>query len=354
MTDARGRARSFIDLLPEIADSFSRLSKAESLGLGQKLGLDIGTIMLLQKGRREVEAVIKRQKELGFVTKEDTIIAAKFNNALKESDHVFRTLYTRIGSFILPQLTKFLKLTEEIAKGVQKHSVVIKGAIIGIGTAISVSLLPPLIRAAAAVVVATYPFLLLVGVITAVSAAIALLVDDWQHFKKGNDSVIGDIVGKWPIVGTILEKIIGTVKIAVDFIKEFIYALALLFINPVKAFQILVDALKNGIRELLNLFPSIGAAYDKIKSLVGGDTSKLVIEGQHKLSAAQFSPLNSRSSSSILNSSKSLTRNTSVSVGNINIQTQATDAAGIAKEVGKSLSTQISQTMNDVDDGVAA
>src|SRR5882757_10868203 len=60
MVDTNGKARNFIDTLPEIADAFSRLSKSESLGIGLKMGLDKGTIMLLQNGRSEVERIIQQ------------------------------------------------------------------------------------------------------------------------------------------------------------------------------------------------------------------------------------------------------------------------------------------------------
>lgn len=46
-------------VLPELAESFEKLSKQESAALGQKLGLDQGTIMLLRRGRREVEDQIR-------------------------------------------------------------------------------------------------------------------------------------------------------------------------------------------------------------------------------------------------------------------------------------------------------
>ena len=65
IVDVNGKARSTLDLLPELADSFQRLSKQESAGLGKKIGLDNSTILLLQSGRREVDALIKKQRELG-------------------------------------------------------------------------------------------------------------------------------------------------------------------------------------------------------------------------------------------------------------------------------------------------
>ena len=80
MVDANGKAKNVIDTLPEIADSFSKMSKAQSSGFGKKLGLDEATIRLLQEGRTEVEKQILAQKKLFTITKEQANIFQKFNN----------------------------------------------------------------------------------------------------------------------------------------------------------------------------------------------------------------------------------------------------------------------------------
>ena len=51
IVDVNGKAKSTLDILPELADSFSRISKQKALGIGKKLGLDVSTIALLQQGR---------------------------------------------------------------------------------------------------------------------------------------------------------------------------------------------------------------------------------------------------------------------------------------------------------------
>ena len=63
--DAGGGLKSAFDLLPEIADSFEGLSKAESLKFGQQLGLDQGTILTLQQGRFEVGSDGKTPERAG-------------------------------------------------------------------------------------------------------------------------------------------------------------------------------------------------------------------------------------------------------------------------------------------------
>ena len=80
--DANGQLKTALELLPEIADSFGQLSREESVNLGRRLGLDNATILLLQRGRDEVEALTRRQQQLGVVTQEDTERVTAFNMAL--------------------------------------------------------------------------------------------------------------------------------------------------------------------------------------------------------------------------------------------------------------------------------
>jgi hypothetical protein len=62
--------------------------------------------------------------------------------------------------------------------------------------------------------------------------------------------------------------------------------------------------------------------------------------------------LASQTSASISNSSRSRTSN--VQIGEVKVVTRATDAAGIGGALGGSLETQMRQTVNNFDDGVAA
>ena len=52
------------------------------------------------------------------------------------------------------------------------------------------------------------------------------------------------------------------------------------------------------------------------------------------------------------NNNKSLSRSTSVQTGDIIVQTQATDAQGIAAGVGGSLKEEMRTTVENFDDGI--
>ena len=160
--------------LPALADSLSKMNPAAANRYGKSLGLDQSTIYLLQQGRREVQATIAQQKELGLVTQQDVEVTRKFDNALYDLGRVFQSISRDFALPALPALTKALEYLTE-------HKDLIKGALLAIGGAvaamgISFAIANPAIAAVALSL-----------------AAFALAYEDVQKFKKGLPSVIGDV-----------------------------------------------------------------------------------------------------------------------------------------------------------------
>lgn len=400
MTDARGKARGFIELLPEIARAFEKLGKAESLGIGQKMGLDTGTIMLLQQGGKAVDELIRKQKELGGITKLNAEIAAKFHNAWDDTTSSFRNAFAQLNNTLLPVLTKFLEHVTTVINFLRKNEKFATGLFIAIGAAITAFVLPPLLTMAGAALVAFAPFFLVGAAVAALVGIFALLYDDIQHFLAGNDSLTGEILKRWPIIGDVLRGISVVVKTLWNTFEEFIFFLVGMFTQPAQAWTRFKDALLNGLNILITEFPVLGklidwlgevfdkvgvavknrwddivaaikaavavisgaidtviAAYNKAKDFLGfgsGDLKGSLKTTNETLLNARSSPLNSQSTNSLISSSRALTRHTSVQVGDINIQTAATDAEGISQSIGGALNTQMDQALNSFDNGVAA
>ena len=162
--------------LPALADAFGKMNQAQANAYGKSLGIDQSTIYLLQQGRREVEATIRQQKELGLVTQADVETTRKFDNALYDLGRVFQSFQREAALPALPLLTKAFEYLIE-------HKDLIKGALIAIGGAVAVmgvsfAIANPAIAAVAASL-----------------AAFSLAYEDYQKFKSGKgNSVIGHVV----------------------------------------------------------------------------------------------------------------------------------------------------------------
>lgn len=302
-----------IRMLPMLADSFKNAGPDRSMRFGQHIGLDQATIMLLQQGRREVEAVINRQKELGTVTQHDAEIARNFNSSWSDMTFSFRMMWVQVGSTVLPILGKVIDGFTEVAKSLQKHSDVIIGAFIGIGAAVLI-FTAPLIAANAVII----------GIAVSAAgaiAAVALLYEDIAAFAKGNESAIGHLLKRWPMVGEVIKTVFQGIKWQIDFVT--------------KSFRYLVEGLEKvgslfsqKWKEAHPYFGTIPAMMDEVDN----------------------SPFAAQTTNSILNGGNS--KNTSINTGPITINTQATSGEEVRGALDRGLRDQLRQATGTIDDGV--
>ena len=118
------------------------MSKLESQGILSSLQLDEGTIGLLQGGRQALDDLIKRQKDLGYFTKEDTVIAAKFNDSITELSRSFTFVFLPILRFAAPALTQFALALTDVFAYMQKHGDILTMALYAIVAVVTGLLLP--------------------------------------------------------------------------------------------------------------------------------------------------------------------------------------------------------------------
>jgi methyl-accepting chemotaxis protein len=304
-----------IRMLPMLADSFKRVGADRSMRFGQSIGLDQATIMLLQQGRREVEAVINRQKELGTVTQRDAEIAGEFNDKWTDMTFAFRMMWVQVGSIVLPILGKIVDGFTEVAKSLQKHANFIIGAFIGMGAAI-LFFTAPLIAANAVVIG--------IGIAIAVAiAAFALLFEDIVAFVNGNESAIGHLIKRWPIVGEV--------------------------------FKTVFQGIRDTINSVIESFKFLFAAIEKVGSLFSQkwkDAHPFFGTIPAMMNEVDNNPLGSQTSNSILNGGN--TKSTSINTGPITINTQATNGEEVSGALARGLRDQLRQATGTFDDGVLA
>jgi hypothetical protein len=264
LEDSEGKMKGVMDVLPELAEKFEGLSKAESLGLGRKLGLDEGTIMTLQSGRRAVEDMVAKQKELGAVTAHQAKVSAEFNDAISQLSFTFRGLFLSIGESVLPAFQSLIQWGEKIVIFFKKHSDFITGLFIALGVAVAVYLTPPLMAAAAAALTAFAPFLLIGAIVASVIGVFALLYDEITNFIEGNNSMIGEISKKWPIVGEVAMGIVEALKFLWTWAKAVFGLLGDLIMDPANAWDNFTSKVDKGIVDLRKAFPPFFDLIDMI------------------------------------------------------------------------------------------
>lgn len=108
------------------------------------------------------------------------------------------------------------------------------------------------------------------------------------------------------------------------------------------------------VRSLMNFAEGVRGAVDSaIDRTTGrGRAAGAVASGRGQLGAAQASPLAAQTPASVAAGGRTTQRNNTVTVGKVEVHTQATDAEGMAKAAGGALSSQLRRTTANYDDGV--
>ena len=199
---SNGKLMSAEQLLQSLAGQLQRYDRQTRIAIASQLGLDDSIQRAFADGGKELERLINKQKQFGVITAKDVKISDNFNNAILDLKDSFNGVIKVFSRFVLPMLTKLLKLIVSFIEFMKKH----KQFVVAFFSALVIAMLPVLAilgKMAIASAVAFAPIFAVVGVIT----AIALVVEDIYYYFMGWDSVTGDLVKKFPLLGKALEAI---------------------------------------------------------------------------------------------------------------------------------------------------
>lgn len=311
------------EMLYNIARRMETLGHAEQLDLGRKLGLDPSTIALLQGGVENLTKELEKASKYSIYTPEDIENSRKFQMALRELKQSLQQVWATVSRALLPVITKIMNVVSKFFQFLSDH----KGFVLGFLAAISVALGIIAIKS----IIATAPFWLMVLAIAAIGAAIGLLVDDFMTFLEGGESCIGDLIDAFT---DFWEFLVGLGKAIGDFFKG------------------IWDSIVAGIT---GVFDWILEKWNKIKKWIpfigskNTDEQKIVQEGKFAIESTQ-TPLSTSPNMSYINGGN----NNSVKIDSVIVNTQATDASGIAGDIGDELSGQMSYVIPQTTGGNVA
>ena len=401
--DSTGKVKDAMQLLPELAEKFEKMSAAQAAGFGEKLGIDKGTVMLLQQGRKATEEAIKAGKERTRFTKEDTEAAAKANDAIQDMQRSLQAFVTRAIAPLIPAITKLAELIDRAGRWMQENGRAIALVVGIIAAAITTMLLPTLISMASAAAAAAAPFLPMI----AAAVALGLALEDLWTFVEGGESafevlirsmgatdqqvelVRGSLRALWGIVEQVWEALkslatfdgggfVAAIRGMYDQAAAAVEKMLAVFdvsenvINGVGAvirkvgdvaagvFELFgslfsldgsvilnaLQALWQKVKDLGALFSNLlGMIASKLAGLLPGWAQKLLgVGGGGAAPAAQTQPLavHAGSSGAAAGNTTNNVEN-STNIGQVTVNTQATDAQGIARDLGPALRNQAAQ-----------
>ena len=202
ISTSNGKLMSAEQLLNSLSRQLQRYDKQTRVAIASQLGLDESLVRAFSNGGAELQRLIDKQKQYGIITAKDVRISDNFNNAVLDLKDSFGGVVKMFSRLVLPLLTKLIKLLTSFVEFMKKH----KQFVIAFFSALLIAMIPVLAilgKMAVASAVAFAPIYAVIGVIT----AIALVVEDIYYYFMGWDSVTGDLVKKFPLLGKALETI---------------------------------------------------------------------------------------------------------------------------------------------------
>lgn len=247
-----GSMRKPLAVLKDLSARFQGMSPAQSLAIGKKLGLDEATIRLLQKGRKGLDELLVKYKELGVMSNQDIKTGERLKKMFQDYQQVITALGLRFIRFFLPAAEKVSQWLTTAAKWVQQHGRVVESAILAISLAITGYLAPALLKLALNPVV--------LGLM-AIAAVITLVIEDIMAFREGADSVTGDVVEYFNNLLTGIQSVSSAVSDFIDWLLEIPGVAGALnaILYPFEVIQETLGYLLKGLEAVWNWLGKIGA-----------------------------------------------------------------------------------------------
>jgi hypothetical protein len=316
------------EMLVNIAKRMEGLNTQQQLDFGKMLGLDDSTLMMVRGGLSGLTSDLEKGSKMKVFTSKDIETFRSFQQALRQMKNGFEQVGIIIARAVIPILKIFTVALTWLTRFFAEHKAVAIVVFAAVGAALAgmavagVVALVPLIASvwslAAGVIAATWPFVAIAAVIGLVGAALYLVYDDFMVFLAGGESVCGAVVDgfKW-----VWEQI----KVFGTFIKDFWSGV----------WQSIID-------KFHSIFGGMMDKFKAIRKLLG--LGKETVDAGASAMEDTKTPLSTMTSNSISNSATSQNAN-NVSVQGITINTAATDADGISKDIGGSLEKQMQRVL---------
>jgi len=213
--DASGRIKPAVELFGEVADRIKRLgTQAERAEFAAKLGMSDRTVLLLQKGRREIGELGAEMDAVGAIlSPEQQRIAEQFGDSLVRGRVVLRGWANDIASMLAPEITDMVNGFYEWAAA---NRAVIQSEIMEWVTAFKNSLPGILVALSAIAVIVAIMFLPFVVAAAKIALVALLVMELWDSFN-GLDTVTNRVTGQ---IETRFLGLYDSIKGVVDDIVE--------------------------------------------------------------------------------------------------------------------------------------
>ena len=405
LKNASGEARSTEDVMLDLADAFQRVGAQASTAYGMQMSFDPATIALLQKGRGELEMLLNVQQENAAFSKEDAELARKQKIAVMALSMAWQGFVNGLMRLASPIITAITEGLGKVTAFLSRNSRAVGLTLTAIATVITASLIPALAGMATAAWAAIAPFAPFIAAAVALGLALDDLwafvegggsafesflrwmgqtddqVEHTRSLFRALAGVLGgfgellasaftfDADGILSALQTIYDqaaeawasllRVFGAGEETIAALGAAVRGLGGYLKGVYKLFQSLfsldgnvilgaLSSLQDALTDMMSAFGNLlGIIKDKLMGLLPDWMKDLIgVEDAPAAPAVQELPAVAAAASAPASGGTRVTNSTvqaSTSIGTINVQTQATDAQGIARDIGTELRNRTAQ-----------
>ena len=361
-TDAKGRAVSLEEGILRLADATGKMDRQKAVSLLAKTGFDEKSVNMLLQGRKGLEELVKAGKENAAYSQRDIEITRKVQEAKQSLQNQFESLRNKIRHGIAPAMGDLIETLSSVVKWFHDNGSSATVYFAAIAAVIATAVTPSLWAMATAAWAAIAPF----APIIALVGGLAMIVEDLVVYIEGGESALD---GFWSMFGT-GEEIGNRLKIIWEGIKETFSGLiallgglsqllgAVFSGGQLYSYKDAVDAIGAAYQRLVNIVRAVvGYIKNALKNALPEWALNLLgwsNEGSaddnggtalpQSLAAAatpRVSAGDVQRPAGTVDNSRKVESNTTIQ--QLTVQSQATDADGIARDITASLPNRVAQ-----------
>lgn len=207
VVDASGNVRKMNDVLLDMSDSLSKMDPQQAYAIASAMGIDDGMANALIQGRDAMQEMLDMQSKAYVSSQKDIAASRELSKAQAFLSAQWEGMKTMLANALIPVLLKMTKVVSGWMDYLARNERTVRNFFEGITIAITVLLLPALVRAGVAMLALISPILATAAVVAILAAGFALLYDDYKTWAEGGKSLFD-----W----TAFDKYIKDTNVSVD------------------------------------------------------------------------------------------------------------------------------------------
>lgn len=203
-----GELRNLDDILLDVADSLSQMSRPQAYNFAKNMGFDEGTINMLLQGRQEMERQLALQKDIVVSSEQELEISRQLQQQNALVGMQWDGLKTLLGNYLIPYALKLSATVTGFLGYLNKNRDTAIFIFKALGTVIGVTLIPIVLKAATAFVGLFGAIGLLPALLLLLGASLWMLYDDFKKWQENGKSLLGKYWKDWEgTINSVLKKL---------------------------------------------------------------------------------------------------------------------------------------------------